>query len=59
MSKVAELAYDIEQLYIEGLHPTKIARELGCPLAIVYNWLEAQSVDAGDEDASPYATINS
>lgn len=59
MSKVAELAYDIEQLYIEGLHPTKIARELGCPLTMVYDWLESQSLDAGAEDLDPYATINS
>lgn len=59
MSKVAELAYDIEQLYIEGLHPTKIAKELNCPLSIVYDWLEAQSVSAGEEDLDPYNTINS
>jgi hypothetical protein len=44
MSKMAELAYDIEQLYIEGCHPTKIARLLDCPLGIVYNWLEDQNV---------------
>ncbi len=59
MSKLADLAYDIEQLYIEGLHPTKIAKELGCPLSLVYDWLESQSLGEGDEDASPYATINS
>ncbi len=59
MSKLAELAYDIEQLYIEGLHPTKIARELNCPLSIVYDWLEAQSLDEGAEEASPFNTINS
>ena len=44
MSKMAELAYDIEQLYIEGCHPTKIARLLDCPLGIVYDWLEDQNV---------------
>ncbi len=59
MSKLADLAYDIEQLYIEGLHPTKIAKELGCPLSLVYDCLESQSLGEGDEDASPYATINS
>jgi hypothetical protein len=58
MSKVAELAYDIEQLYIEGLHPTKIARELDCPLSIVYDWLESQSLGV-EEELDPYATINS
>ena len=60
MSKMAELAYDIEQLYIEGLHPTKIAKELGCPLNIVYEWLESCSLEADvaempqDEIYSPY-----
>jgi hypothetical protein len=72
---MSELAYDIEQLYIEGLHPTKIAQELGCPLSMVYNWLEEQSLDseeddidntAGEavfkrivEDLSPFETMNS
>jgi hypothetical protein len=74
MSKMAELAYDIEQLYIEGLHPTKIARELGCPLTVVYDWLEEQSLDTEEvadtevgnavfarmvEDLSPFETVNS
>ncbi len=58
MSKLAELAYDIEQLYIEGLHPTKIAKELGCPLSLVYDWLEDQSLGEGEE-LDPYNTINS
>jgi DNA-directed RNA polymerase specialized sigma24 family protein len=74
MSKVAELAYDIEQLYIEGLHPTKIAQELGCPLTMIYDWLEEQSLDTEEvvdpsvsqavfarmvEDLSPFETMNS
>jgi hypothetical protein len=75
MSKIAELAYDIEQLYIEGLHPTKIAQELGCPLTMVYDWLEEQSLDTEEEavdtdvgkavfarmveDLSPFETMNS
>ena len=61
MSKMAELAYDIEQLYIEGLHPTKIAKELDCPLTVVYDWLESCSLeDIGvadapqEEEYSPY-----
>ena len=60
MSKMAELAYDIEQLYIEGLHPTKIAKELDCPLTVVYDWLESCSLEADvaekpqDEPYSPY-----
>jgi hypothetical protein len=41
---MAELSYDIEQLYIEGLHPTKIAKQLECPLTVVYDWLESTGV---------------
>jgi len=60
MSKMAELSYDIEQLYIEGCHPTKIARISGCPLGMVYDWLEEQNVaEEPQEDLSPYETINS
>ena len=70
MSKLAELAYDIEQLYIEGYSPKSISVQLGCTLEMVYDWLEANSVseptaDASDwdeidaDDFSPYATSNS
>ena len=60
MSKLAELAYDIEQLYIEGCHPTKIARLLDCPLGMVYDWLEETGVaEEPQEELSPYETINS
>lgn len=44
MSKVAELAYDIEQLYIEGYSPKSIAIQLGCPLTMIYDWLEENSL---------------
>lgn len=44
MSKMSELAYDIEQLYIEGLSASKIAHELGCPKSIVEDWIKSQSV---------------
>jgi hypothetical protein len=56
MSKMAELAYDIEQLYIEGLHPTKIAKQLECPLTVVYDWLESTNVaeTPQEEIYSPY-----
>ena len=54
MSKVADLAYDIEQLYIEGYSPKTIATMLECPIDIVYNWLEeigvlAQEAPEADE----------
>jgi DNA-directed RNA polymerase specialized sigma24 family protein len=46
MSKMAELAYDIEQLYIDGLSVREIAEELECPLGIVTEWIKSQGVDA-------------
>jgi len=55
MSKMSELAYDIEQLYIEGLSPKAIARELDCPIEIVLAWISEVNVDSTD----PYDTINS
>ncbi len=58
MSKVAELAYDIEQLYIEGHSPKMIAKMLECPVEIVYDWIEGVGI-AGAEDLDPYNTINS
>jgi hypothetical protein len=54
MSKMAELAYDIEQLYIEGWHPTKIARELECPLSVIYDWLEATNVSEDKIDPAEW-----
>ena len=69
MSKVAELAYDIEQLYIEGFSPKSISVQLGCTLEMVYDWLEENSVnteaDAQEWDEieadeyDPYQTMNS
>ena len=57
MSKVAELAYDIEQLYIEGFNSRAIAEELGCPIEIVLGALAEMNVaDAPQEEEvySPY-----
>ena len=54
MSKVAELAYDIEQLYIEGYSPKSIAVQLECPLVMVYDWLEANSVAESKADAAEW-----
>jgi uncharacterized protein YjcR len=60
MSKMAELAWEIEQLYIEGLSAKKIAKELGCPVQLVEDWIKYEGVaDSPQEDTSPYATINS
>lgn len=63
MSKMAELAYDIEQLYIEGYSPKSIALMLECPIDTVYEWIEEVGVGGGIEaspdDYSPFDTINS
>jgi hypothetical protein len=56
---MSEVAYDIEQLYIEGEHPTKIASNLGIPLSLVYDWLTETGVGAEEEELSPHSTINS
>ena len=56
MSKMAELAYDIEQIYIEGFSPTSNSVQLDCPQEVVYDWLEATNVAEApqDEEYSPY-----
>jgi len=59
MSKVADLAYDIEQLYIEGYGPKSIAVQLGCPVEIVYDWIESIGVSECEDSTDPYDTINS
>ena len=50
MSKVAELAYDIEQYYIEGYSPKTIAAMLECPIEIVYDWLDQNRLEEGSEE---------
>ena len=58
MSTMSELAYDIEQLYIDGYSPKTIAIMLECPIDIVYGWLEEVGVGES-EDLSPFETVNS
>jgi len=60
MSKMSELSYEIEQLYIEGYSARSIAVELKCPIDIVYGWIESNSVaENPQEELSPYETFNS
>jgi orotate phosphoribosyltransferase-like protein len=60
MSKVAELSYDIQELYIEGLSAKRIAAELDCPIEMVLQILEEMGVaDAPQEDYDPFNTMNS
>jgi hypothetical protein len=60
MSIMKDLAYDIQELYIEGFNSRAIAAELGCPIEVVLGALEAMNVaDAPQEDFDPFETINS
>ncbi len=45
MSKMNDLAYDIEQLYIDGLSARQIAVELGCPVEMVLGAIAEMGVD--------------
>ena len=55
MSKMADLAYDVEQLYIEGHSAKMIASLLDCPIEMVLAALQDMGVqDAPEEIYSPY-----
>ena len=58
MSKMAELAMEIEDMLIEGRHPTVIAGVLSVPLFMVYNVLESIGEEPVEE-LSPFETMNS
>jgi hypothetical protein len=53
MSKMAEIAYDIEQLFIDGLSDKNIAKTLSIPLEMVHDWMESNGIAgfARTEDA--------
>jgi hypothetical protein len=68
MGKMSELAYDIEQLYIEGLSVPNIADQLRCDKTIVLSWISEQRLGSAESDFdtvmtstefSPFATVNS
>ena len=57
MSAIKDLAYDIEQLYIDGMSAKMIAVTLDCPIEQVLGFLEDLGVaDSPQEDEiySPY-----
>ena len=58
MSKMAELAMEIEDMLTEGRHPTVIAGVLSVPLSVVYNVLESIGEEPVEE-LSPFETVNS
>ena len=59
MSKMAELSYDIEQLYIEGHSARVIAIMLDCPIEIVLAELEEMGVADSPQEYDPFNTLNS
>jgi hypothetical protein len=59
MSKMAELSYDIEQLYIEGHSAKVIAIMLDCPIEIVLGQLEEMGVADTPQEYDPFNTLNS
>jgi len=50
MSKMAEIAYDIEQLFIEGLTEKNIAKTLDIPVEMVYDWMAQNSIIEDEDD---------
>jgi hypothetical protein len=59
MSKMADLAYDVEQLYIEGHSAKMIADLLDCPVEQVLGYIQDMGVEDAPEDYSPFVSMNS
>lgn len=53
MSKLKDLTWDVESLFIEGLSARQIAAELECPLGVVVGILEGFGVSAEDVAEKP------
>ena len=60
MSKMSELYYDIQEMFIDGVSARRIAQILGCTIEDVHAVLEDMGVaDSPQEDLSPFNTMNS
>ena len=59
MSKMADLAYEVEQLYIEGHSAKMIADLLDCPVEQVLGYIQDMGVEDVPEDYSPFVSMNS
>jgi len=59
MSKMSDLAYDVEQLYIEGHSAKMIADLLDCPVEQVLGYIQDMGVEDAPEDYSPFVSMNS
>ena len=56
MSKVKDLSYDIQELFIDGQNALEIAQALGCPIGVVKGCLEGFGVDPEDVAEKPQDT---
>jgi uncharacterized protein YjcR len=55
MTKLKDLAYDIEALYIEGMTEKNIAKTLDIPVEIVYAWQAENGInDDVEADAAEW-----
>ena len=59
MSKMSDLAYDVEQLYIEGHSAKMIADLLDCPVEQVLGYIQDMGAQDAPEDYSPFVSMNS
>ena len=59
MSRMDDLMYDIEQLWIEGYSPKTIAALLESPIEMIYDWMAQESLEDGEDSYDPYDTVNS
>ena len=59
MSKMSDLAYEVEQLYIEGHSAKMIADLLDCPVEQVLGYIQDMGVEDAPEDYSPFVSMNS
>lgn len=59
MSKMADLSYDIQELYIEGHSARVISVMLECPIELVLGALEDMGVADAPQEYNPFDTINS
>jgi len=55
MSKMAELYYDVQEMYIEGVSAKRIAQILECPIEIVHQVLEDMGVADKPQDEEIYS----
>jgi DNA-binding CsgD family transcriptional regulator len=55
---MADLAYDIETLFIDGCSPAEIAEQLSIPVSMVKSTLETFGVDTRDLEEEIYSPYN-